>query len=141
MRVASVHGFGESPEPVAWEKLIAWAKPKGYLDDLAKHRLFGFNNPNPSPDNPNYGYELWMVLGEGAEEEDEVEIREFPGGLYAVTRCKGVGNIFATWQRFAQWCKASQYQGASHQWLEESFNTIDTPPEEMVFDLYLPISV
>jgi hypothetical protein len=29
MRVASVYGFGESPELQAWEKLIAWAGPKG----------------------------------------------------------------------------------------------------------------
>ena len=25
MRVASAHGFGEQPEIIAWEKILAWA--------------------------------------------------------------------------------------------------------------------
>ena len=49
MRVASAHALGESPEHDAIEKLIAWAKPKGLLEDPEKHRVFGFNNPDPSP--------------------------------------------------------------------------------------------
>ena len=33
MRLASFWGFGESPETIAWEKLISWAKPKGLLEN------------------------------------------------------------------------------------------------------------
>jgi hypothetical protein len=92
LRVASVHGFGQSPEDEAWQKLMAWAKPKGYLDDKEHHRIFGFNNPNPSPGSPNYGYEFWMVVGPEVQPEGEVEIKEFPGGLYAVARCDVQGD-------------------------------------------------
>ena len=63
VRVASFHGFGESPEDEAWNKLVAWAKPKGLLHDPQHHRIYGFNNPNPSPGSPNYGYEFWMAVG------------------------------------------------------------------------------
>jgi len=35
MRVASVRAVGEHPEPEAWEKLKAWAEPKGINDSLA----------------------------------------------------------------------------------------------------------
>ncbi len=48
LRVASFHGFGPSPEHLAAEKLAAWAGPRGYLADPARHRIFGFNRPTRS---------------------------------------------------------------------------------------------
>ena len=36
MRVASLWGYGPEPETIAWEKLRAWADPKGLLDDFDK---------------------------------------------------------------------------------------------------------
>ena len=141
MRVASVHGFGQSPEHQAWDKLIAWAGPKGLLDDLEKHRIFGFNNPNPSPGSPNYGYEFWIVVGPDVEPEGDVRIVDFRGGLYAVARCEGAGSIGQTWQELVAWREDSKYRGGSHQWLEEHIGPVDVPQDEgtMVLDLYLPI--
>ena len=55
MRVASAHAYSASPEGEAWDKLIAWARPKGLLDDPQVHRIYGFNSPDPSPGSPNYG--------------------------------------------------------------------------------------
>ena len=75
MQVASAYGFGEQPELEAWEKILAWAKEKGYAD-LSQHRFFGFNNPNPSPGSPNYGYEFWIVVGPDVEPEGEIKIVE-----------------------------------------------------------------
>jgi hypothetical protein len=60
MRMASAYGFGENPEEQAWQKLAGWAKPRGFLDDKTAHPVFGFNNPNPKPENPKYGYEFWI---------------------------------------------------------------------------------
>ncbi len=65
MRVASLHGFGTEPELQAWEKLVNFAGARGYLKDLAHHRIFGFNNPDPTPGSPNYGYELWITVESG----------------------------------------------------------------------------
>ena len=45
MRVANAYGFGVDPEALAWEKLVEWASPRGFLDDMATHPIFGFNNP------------------------------------------------------------------------------------------------
>src|SRR5574341_504661 len=50
MRIASIRALSETPERDAWEKLRAWANPKGLLDDSDKHPVFGFNNPSPSMD-------------------------------------------------------------------------------------------
>lgn len=143
MRVASVHAFSASPEYDALEKLMAWAKPKGLLDDPERHRVFGFNNPDPSPGSPNYGYEFWIVVGPDVEPEGEVTVKEFPGGLYAVTRCEvqegeDPGQVIPeTWRRLVAWCEDSKYRVAHHQWLEE--HTLQHPGV-LLLDLHCPIT-
>jgi DNA gyrase inhibitor GyrI len=138
MRMASAHGFGASPEEQAFEKIGAYAKGQGL--DLGAVRSFGFNNPDPSPSSPNYGYDVWITVGPDVEGEGEVEIKEFPGGLYAVARCKGVTNIGEVWRRLVTWCEDSHYRKAHHQWLEELLTPADVPHDEYVFDLYLPVA-
>ena len=144
MRVASFYGFGPSPELVAWEKLMAWSRPKGLLDGPTRARIFGFNNPSPSAGSPNYGYEFWIEVDPErtieVEDEAEVNIVAFAGGRYAVTRCQGVEAIPATWQALVHWLADSSHQPGSHQWLEEHLGPVDAPPEEWVFDLYAPIT-
>lgn len=142
MRVASAYGFGESPEEEAWDKLLAWAREKGLLDDLQAVRFFGFNNPNPSPGSPNYGYEQWITVGAEMEAEGEIQIKDIEGGLYAVTRCT-LNGIGKAWNELARWREDSSYKSACHQWLEEGL----TPPvgapqdwDEVILDLYLPIA-
>ena len=139
MRVAYTLGFGTSPEAEAWGKLLAWAKDKGLLDNFKGHRLFGFNNPDPVPGNPNYGYEQWITVGPDAEPGGEVHVKGFDGGLYAVARSKLV-NITETWQDLAAWVCESKYEFASHQCLEECLGfTGGVPDLDTEFDLYAPI--
>jgi len=69
-----------------------------------------------------------------------VKIKEFPGGMYAVTRFKGLSNISRVWKELVVWQEDSKYKHGQHQWLEEQLSSPDTPhTEELVFDLYLPI--
>jgi DNA gyrase inhibitor GyrI len=142
MRVASAHGYGESPEPIAWSKILAYARDKGLLENREAVRFFGFNNPDPSPGTPNYGYEQWITVGPDAEPEGDIEIKEIPGGLYAVARCEGLHIIGKVWKALVNWWEESDYKRGQHQCLEECH----TPPvegeialEDHVFDLYLPI--
>lgn len=146
LRVASALGFGESPEPVAWTKLLTWAESKGLFNDLDSLRFFGFNNPNPSPGSPNYGYEQWVTVDPDVTAEGDVEIKEFSGGLYAVTRCKSVHWIMSTWKSLGAWLKESSYKMGQHQWLEECLTKPSSvkvleeiPLEDLEFDLYCPI--
>jgi effector-binding domain-containing protein len=138
MRVASAFGFGEQPETLAWTKILAWASAQGY-EDLGKQRFFGFNNPSPSPGSPNYGYEQWMTGGAEVVGNDDIEIKEFPGGLYAVTRSEGLQNISENWMKLAVWREDSNYKTAHHQWLEECFTPRAEKLEDYVFDLFAPI--
>ncbi len=140
MRVASVLGFGPSPEPVAWEKLAAWAGPRGLLAGSDRPRIFGFNNPSPSPASPNYGYELWIEVGPEVESDDQVQVKQFDGGLYAVTRCQGVETITDTWKQLVARLAASPYRQAHHQWLEEHITAGDGAPDALILDLHAPIA-
>jgi DNA gyrase inhibitor GyrI len=140
MRVASAYGFGASPEGVAWRTLLDWAKAGELLEVEPAPRFFGFNNPNPSSGNPNYGYEQWMTVGPDVAGSGGVTIKEFAGGLYAVARCENLLMITDNWQRLATWCEGSPYAMGLHQWLEECFTPDAARLEEYVFDLYLPIA-
>ena len=141
LRVASFDGFGPNQEHLAAEKLAAWAGPRGYLADLAHHRIFGFNNPNPSSGSPNYGYEFWITVGPDVQSTEAVPVKEFGGGLYAVTRCRGGENIGPTWGRLVQWLSDSPHGRAAHQWLEEHLNpTFGVAEDELLLDLYAPIA-
>ena len=143
-RAASVHGFGETPEDEAWKKLEAWAKPKGLMDDLNEHPIFGFNNPSPSPGSPNYGYEFWIKVGPEVEPEGEVEIKDFPGGTYAILFCKVGGKPYETipaaWKELALWIEESPYKTASRQCLEQHLETEGLPEGEFDLDLFWPVS-
>jgi DNA gyrase inhibitor GyrI len=142
MRVICLSGFGTEPETQAWGKLIAWAKSKGLYNDGTPRRFFGFNNPDPSPGSPNYGYDVWMTVGPDVQPDGEARLVEFPGGLYAVARCEVVNpydDIPQTWQRMVTWMENSPYSHGQHQWLEESLTPIEDASQGFVLDLYLPI--
>ena len=130
MRVASAHVISTTPENDAWEKMREWAEPKGLLEDLEKHPVFGFNNPNPSPDLNEYGYEFWIRVEPDIEPEGDITIKEFEGGLYAVTTCKLKEELeseffqkegfLESWKKLVDWVKSSKYKYGKHQGLEKA---------------------
>ncbi len=142
MRMASAYGFGDSPEEQAWQRISAWAKPKGFLGDKTAHPMYGFNNPNPSPASAHYGYEIWMKVEPGVEPSGDIRIIEFMGGTYATTRCHAQGdpakNIPAAWKALVGWCKENNHRFGHHQPLESVVSGQDNPAE-LILDLYCPI--
>jgi hypothetical protein len=149
-RVLSTYGFGEHPEPIAWENMRAALTQMALLQDGKQHRFFGFNNPSPAPGSPNYGYEQWVTLSDGVIGDGEIAaqgatVKDFPGGLYAVTHCTLV-NITQVWEQLFYWREKSAYRFGNHQWLEEAL----TPPvygdqlvideNQIELDLYMPIA-
>ena len=140
MRVAAAHGFGASPEGIAFGKIQAFAVDKGLLEGGKLPPTFGFNNPDPSPGSPNYGYEVWLPVSESVQASGDIEIKDVSGGLYAVTHLEGIEDIGERWQQLAQWCESSKYKIGNHQWLEHLLSPADAPFDEYIFDLYLPIA-
>lgn len=141
MRVACVNGFGEEPEGIAFAKMREYMQAHGMRSDDGSARLFGYNNPNPTPGSSNYGYDVWVTVGPEIQSEGEVKVFDFPGGLYAVLRIKPVTGeeIFENWQKLVAWREQSQYRGASHQWLEEHIGDVALEFPDLVMDLYMPI--
>jgi DNA gyrase inhibitor GyrI len=143
MRVVSVNGFGTEPEEQAFRKMKDWATAQGLLGK--PYRLFGYNNPDPSPGSPNYGYDVWITVNESVQADSEARILEFPGGLYAVTRLEvnhPESDIPGTWQKMVKWMESSKYRHGRHQWLEEHIGPLEEMGGEKPFtlDLYLPIT-
>lgn len=143
MRVACVNGFGEGPEGMAFDRMKAWAEAHHLIG--RQYRLFGYNNPNPSPGSPNYGYDVWITVDESVQADKEARIIEFPGGLYAVTRMEVQdpgSDIPGTWQKLVRWMESSKYRHGRHQWLEEHIGPLEEMGGEQPFtlDLFLPIT-
>ncbi len=148
MTVASVHAISTTPEHDAWEKMRSWAEPKGLLEDIEKHPVFGFNNPDPAPGQSEYGYEFWIRVDPTVQSGAEVEIKRFKGGLYAVTTCKLKEELeseffrkegyLESWKNIVDWVKSSNYKPGKHQCLEKAHQP-GASEEELVLDLYCPV--
>jgi DNA gyrase inhibitor GyrI len=142
MRVAVASAVGSAPEEEAWNRLQAWAAPRGLLDDLEAHPVFGFNNPPPEPGKSEYGYEFWISVDDTTEAAGDVHFLDYPGGRFAVTTCKLQGDprgkMPEIWQQLLEWVQASDYTWRPVHELEGIRNP-GAPIEEVVLDLYLPI--
>jgi len=145
--VAAALGYGAEPEKEAWDILLGWMADNGLFPELKEHRFFGFNNPGPSPGSPNYGYEQWVTVNKEAASGEQIEIKEFPGGLYAVTTCK-LKDIGAAWQKLVAWSEDGGHRYVGDMCLEELLtpwmmvaSRAGEPVEfgDQVFDLWLPV--
>ena len=137
MRVASVNVVSEHPEAEAWERLKAWAEQRGLLKDPRQHPVFGFNNPAPSPDRKEYGYEFWIRVGPGVTSGGPVEVKEIAGGRFAVMTHRGYPNP-QVWKQLWDWVQSSSYRWRKTHELERIHDPL-APEAEVIFDLYLPI--
>lgn len=153
MRVVSFHAMGEflgDPEPKAGEKLYSWAEPQGLYDEPEKHRVFGFNNPDPKYDkesgefvinkeNP-YGYEFWMTIDDDFEVDGNLAVKTIPEGLFVTKSCVGVHDLGRAWKELGDWVKESkEYKFAPHQCLEENTNPKISDENKIPFILYFPV--
>ena len=139
MRVAWVRAVGTSPELEAWSRLGAWAKPAGLLNDPVVHPVYGFNNPTQTPGVPEYGYEFWVAVDSETIPPDGIGLKEFDGGLYAVTSCRLGPEMLQSWKALLRWVHTSQHiwRRTTHE-LEHVVDPLALP-QATVVDLYLPL--
>ena len=142
MVVASALGFGTEPETEAWNLIREFARQHGLSAESGDHRFFGFNNPGPSPGNPEYGYEQWMTIDPDLGVEAPLTRKDVPRSLYVATRFVGLQNITDTWREFLKWFddRGLERSAGDEPCLEELRNPAASSPELWEFDLYLPIS-
>ena len=140
-QVVSALGFGEDPEGQAWDLILGYAAANGLTPWTGDHRFFGFNNPDPTPGSPNYGYEQWITVAEGTTVAEPLEAKRFAGGRYAMLRLHGLDGIGDAWKRLVAWVEDEGYDIASTEYacLEELLTPLDRPQNEWEFNLYLGI--
>lgn len=141
VKVASYCHFGKNPESEAWKIMSRWLKQSGLSIEKDGLRVFGFDNPSPSPERAEYGYEIWVTLPDRVIVDDpNVKTKSFDGGLYAVMNVKGGGEALPpAWQRFMAWLRESKYIYGDHQWLEEHLGFDPEFNHTGSIDIYLPI--
>lgn len=137
MRVASFQAISETPEHMAAQMLADWAQPRGFLDDLEKNPVFGFNNPNPSEGEKEYGYEFWVKVDDDYDEEGVV-LKDIEGSKYVVTTCESLSIIGERWMQLVEWVKNSEYEWREGECLEKTHD-FSASDEDLVLDLYIPI--
>lgn len=142
LRVASALGFGRNPEREASSRITQFARARGLTLGAPGLRWFGFNNPNPTPGSPHYGYECWITVDQDVAAEPPIEIKRVPPGKYAVTRCVGLENIGRRWQALTVWVEDSPYRVPPHgaRCLEEFLDPEEPDSRKWVIDLYMEVA-
>ncbi|GJM26540.1 MAG: AraC family transcriptional regulator [Phycisphaerae bacterium] len=142
-RVAFVRNIGPYQEAgKAWEKLMAWAGPRGLFHPGARCLGLCHDDPDVTPAD-KIRYDACVSIGSDVQGEGEIGIQEIAGGNYAIARHKG------PYERLVD-----TYAGLCGQWLPTSGNEPrdspafevylnnpqDTPPEELMTDVHVAIS-
>jgi DNA-binding transcriptional MerR regulator len=115
------------------------------LHKRSGYRYFGFNNPDPTEDGQEYGYELWVTIPDDFNLAPPFEKKQFDGGLYASISTT-ISEIGERWELLYNWLDANdKYDCApSNQWLEECSMDIEIflsedSTSERQLDLLMPI--
>lgn len=150
--VAAFHYVGPDPEEHVNAMAQRFVQESHLYDRKPDARMFGFNHPNPSPDRPHYGYEVWITIPDDLPVPAPGVKKVMPGGLYAAHTIDFPN--FHEWQWLMAWGEHHpQYMpgkdGASEEnmfgGLEEHLNWVyiaqhgqeDAPPLRV--DLMMPI--
>ena len=89
----------------------------------------------------DYGYEMWVAVDALVQPPEGLGVKEFAGGLYAVTSCRlaPASGVPERWKALLRWVHTSPYtwRRTTHE-LERVRNPL-APGDEVVLDLYLPV--
>jgi DNA gyrase inhibitor GyrI len=101
--------------------------------------VFGFDNPAAAPGVSEYGYEFWLGIDPETQPPEPIGVKEFEGGLYAVTSCQVGPAMPDHWKALLRWVHTSQHRWrrSTHE-LEHLVNPLAVP-EAMTVDLCLPV--
>lgn len=142
IKVAFVRHVGPYDQCVtAWEKLCAWAGPRGLLGP--NMTMFGMchDDPEVTPAE-KIRYDACLIIGDGATAEGEVGMQEVAAGEYAVVRHRGPYEKLG--ETYAQLCGPALASagrepapGPSLEFYRN--NPKDTAPEDLITDVHMPV--
>lgn len=142
--------LSKTPEDDCWKVINKFIKENN-LDQQNGFRHFGFNNPDPTEAQSEYGYEMWVAVPPEMEINEPLKKKTFEGGLFGALPTH-MGIIWERYQVLRQWIASNdKYEmdwvpEADRRWLEEcidynTFTTPGTPITAMQLDLMVPIKM
>jgi len=142
MRVAFVRHVGPYKEVgPTWQKLCAWAGPRGLFGPQTTFVGLCHDDPEVTPPD-KIRYDACLTVGDDVQPEGEVGVQEIPGGDYATTVHHGpyekLADTYA--QLCGQWLPGSGREMRSGPGFEIYRNSPqDTPPEDLITEVYVPL--
>ncbi|HZW32942.1 MAG TPA: AraC family transcriptional regulator [Isosphaeraceae bacterium] len=125
----------------AWEKLAAWAGPRGLFGPGTLAIGVGHDDPDVTPSD-KLRYDACITVDGSFTPEGEVGLQEVGGGEYATFTHRGpYENVSQTLARFCgEWLPASGRELRSAPCLSLFRNSPEaTPPEDLLTDIYMPL--
>lgn len=113
--VAAYQFEGDDPEDQAGKVMDEFIRSSHLYERKPDSRLFGFNNPDPKPDDESHGYEFWVTIPEDMEVPTPLVKKHFPGGLYAA--------YTINFPEFHEWKFLVDWVGRNEQYKENYQNT------------------
>lgn len=141
MRVAFVRHTGPYMEcGRAWERLCAWAGPRGLLGPQASFIGVSHDDPEVTPPE-KIRYDACVTVGPEVTAEGEIGVREIAGREYAAALHKGpYEGLFGAYAEACARVAARGRELATEPCLELYLNDPDaTPPEELLTRIHLPL--
>lgn len=112
MTVAAFHYVGADPEDHVGEMTSRFVQESRLYEVKPDSRMFGFNHPNPTQEQPVYGYEYWVTIPQDMDVPAPGEKKTMPGGLYAAHSMTFPN--FHEWQWLSDWVDHSpEWQSAA----------------------------
>ncbi|MDD3164608.1 MAG: AraC family transcriptional regulator [Oscillospiraceae bacterium] len=147
VRVVTVCADGPDPETAAFSILQNWYEHSGLNVQRDALRIYGHDDPCPTPENPAYGYRVYLTVPDTLTVTgDEVQAGTLPGGLYVVcavpdlTKENPGTTIPAAWKRLCKWIEQSRYEAdVTRPGLEEHLEFDGSLNHLNGMDLYMPI--
>jgi AraC family transcriptional regulator len=145
MRVVFVRGVGPYKEVAraAWERVCAWAGPRGLLGPNSLFLGICHDDPEVTPPD-KIRYDAAIVVDRPVQPEGDVGVQEIPPGTHAVTTHRGpYETLHESWSRLCgQWLPRSGHTLRNAPSFEIYRNDPKrTPPAQLMTDLYVPIEV
>lgn len=102
----SSHFIGASPEAEVGKGIIEFIKESGLAGIKPDARVYGFNNPNPSPNAAEYGYEFLVTVPDDFPVPEPYQKKTYKGGSYAA-HCIKMGD-FHEWEWLCEWAEDNE---------------------------------
>jgi AraC family transcriptional regulator len=147
MRVAFVRYVGPYPPEDhggfhhAWEKLRAWAEPRGLLGPRTNLLSICHDNPHVTPSD-RLRTDACIIPDRPFQPEGEIGTQEIPGGEYAVVTHRGpYETLSETFARlYGDWLPQSGREPTEAPGFQVYRNSPEnTAPQDLVTDLYVPL--